>query len=380
MKVLHICAYYIGNSLYKSLISELSRKSLDQSVYIPIRKKEHLDKNIITDNKDITFHYSNILNISDRLFYSKKIEKLFKDIERKIIHCENFDIIHAYTLFSDGGIAYKLKEKYKVPYIVTIQNTDINYFLKYGIHLRKTMLQILLEAEFIVFMSPAYQEIITKNIPAELRGKIVKKYKVIPNGIDNYWHLTNNNLSVRNKPNKNIVKLVQVSRIDNNKNIKASIQVVKELNLKGIKASLSIIGKGPLEQKMRKFVKKINLTESIKFLGQIESKKELKNILLGSDIFIMPSKRETFGLAYIEAMAVGLPVIYSKGQGIDGLFVEGSVGYAVENNPIEITEMVLKILKDYEILSKNSARYIKDFNWDKVSDAYIDLYENIKNE
>jgi glycosyltransferase involved in cell wall biosynthesis len=59
-------------------------------------------------------------------------------------------------------------------------------------------------------------------------------------------------------------------------------------------------------------------------------KEKLLNNYRNSDIFIMPSYNETFGLVYIEAMSQGLPIIYTQNEGVDGYFKEGSVGYSVK--------------------------------------------------
>lgn len=93
------------------------------------------------------------------------------------------------------------------------------------------------------------------------------------------------------------------------------------------------------------------------------------------DIFVMPSHRETFGLVYIEAMSRGLPVVYTKGQGIDGFFEEGEIGYPVD--PAETNAIVTaieNIIMNYSNISKNCIVNSKAFNWSSVSNEYIKLY------
>src|SRR5690606_22696545 len=84
------------------------------------------------------------------------------------------------------------------------------------------------------------------------------------------------------------------------------------------------------------------------------SKEKLLELYRANDILVMPSKTETFGLVYAEAMSQGLPVIYSKGQGFDGQFKEGLIGYHVDCfDPVNIASSILKIVNNYEEMSSN---------------------------
>ena len=100
-------------------------------------------------------------------------------------------------------------------------------------------------------------------------------------------------------------------------------------------------------------------------------------IIIGKmDIFIMPSFHETFGLVYLEAMTQGLPIIYTKGQGVDGYFKENSPGYSV--NPYSIDDIKNKIIltiENIQQLSANSLKHVGNFSWDIISNKYAELYK-----
>jgi glycosyltransferase involved in cell wall biosynthesis len=92
----------------------------------------------------------------------------------------------------------------------------------------------------------------------------------------------------------------------------------------------------------------------------------------------MPSKFETFGLAYIEAMTQGLPVVFTKNQGIDGYFKAGEIGVAVENNNIENLILgIHEILNNYKFMSNNCLKHSKSFSWDIISLQYLVLYNSL---
>ena len=92
----------------------------------------------------------------------------------------------------------------------------------------------------------------------------------------------------------------------------------------------------------------------------------------------MPSHTETFGLVYLEAMTQGLPVIYTRGQGFDGQFKEGTIGFAVsDKSPEEIAEKVIAIMNNYEEISRNASALSSKYSWGEVADRFVDVYRKI---
>ncbi|MFI8577869.1 glycosyltransferase family 4 protein [Rossellomorea aquimaris] len=374
MRILHICSYYIGNKLYMSLINSLSKHQFHQEVFVPVRTIEHIGKNKIDNHvSSINYIYSNILGKYDRYFYFNKVRKQMKVVEEKILN-DPIDLIHAHTLFSDGGTAYKLNKKHGINYIVNVRNTDINYFYKYGIHLRPFMYKILINSEAIVFISHAYKDDMLSKLPQRIFKKIEDKCMVIPNGINDYWH-QNNMVQESNRLKENKIRLLFIGAINNNKNLTSVIRACSELNSHGYDVLLNVVGDGPLESYCRRVCKELNMSDSVIFHGYVSEMDVIKNIMKNSDIFIMPSFKETFGLVYIEAMSQGLPLIYTKRQGIDGFFKEGVVGYSVEpENIVEIVESVKLIISDYSRVTKECISKSKEFTWEKITSEYKSIY------
>ena len=92
----------------------------------------------------------------------------------------------------------------------------------------------------------------------------------------------------------------------------------------------------------------------------------------------MPSITETFGLTYVEAMSQGLPVIYSKGQGFDGRFKEGHIGYHVRSKDTkDIANKIIGITKNYKTISENCTKESLLFNWNEISTEYKEIYKDI---
>jgi glycosyltransferase involved in cell wall biosynthesis len=96
---------------------------------------------------------------------------------------------------------------------------------------------------------------------------------------------------------------------------------VKKLNDCGFNVKLNIFGVGPEELKLKKLVSKLNIGSSVIFNGWV-GRNKLPEKFRGTDIFIMPSSPETFGLVYLEAMASGCVILGHKGEGIDGIVTD----------------------------------------------------------
>lgn len=363
IKVLQICSYYTGTKLYHKLFASLSALDVDENVYAFTSNSYKINESV---NYDI--NVSNCYSRFDRMFFHLKHSKVFKDIESKY-EIEKFDIMHAHSLFSNGYIAYKLNQKYHIPYIVAVRNTDVNLFFKKMIHLRKTGLKILKNANKIVFISEPYRKsTIHSYIPKKYMEDILRKAVVIPNGIDEFW--LNNKNDYRTNTVKNEIKLIYVGSIDKNKNIDTTIKACEILLKKGYKICYTIVG----DMVNKEYEKIISRNYFINYISFCE-KEELINYYKQNDIFVMPSKHETFGLVYAEAMSQGLPVIYTRRQGFDGQFEDGEVGYSVDcMNPDDIADGIIKINENYNEISNNCIKLVDNFNWDRIALQYKALY------
>ena len=275
-----------------------------------------------------------------------------------------------------GGVALKLKNEKNINYIVAVRNTDINIFFRYLFHLKKIGIDIMKNASKVVFLSPAYRDfVLEKIIPSSLNKEIKAKSIIIPNGIDPFFL---KNKFYRNNWNRETkkVSLLYVGNLTKNKNIETTIKVFQKLNVMGYKAKLDIVGSGEEEKHLRLIVKD---QKDIKMHGRIDKKEDLLKIYKNSDIFIMPSINETFGLVYLEAMSQGLPIIYTKGQGVDGFFSKGEVGYSV--NPLdvdEITDKIVKIIDNYQNISDSCYRLVDNFSWNIIAKEYQSIYSKLE--
>lgn len=236
--------------------------------------------------------------------------------------------------------------------------------------------KILLEAKQVIFLSPRYrEEVLKRYVKTRNRKEIEKKSIVLPNGIDPFWQ---NHIFQRSHVNPQKFRLLYVGEIRRNKNLHNTIKAVGILREQGLDTRLWVVGFGLNDEQgyaagIRKLCDSLPYVEAI---NTVHDHGVLMKYYRDADIFIMPSFTETFGLVYAEAMSQGLPLIYSKGQGIDGYFGDGEAGYAVDpHDPEDIAQKVQQILKDYLKISNFCSREAGQFSWDRIGNIYKRLYE-----
>lgn len=366
MKVLHINCNYIGTTLHQIMVETLDEMGVENEIFVPT-----YDKNLAVIEPNNNVCVSECFRKVDRVIFDYKQEKIMAAIEKRY-DISSFDLIHAYTLFTDGNVARKLSEKYNIPFVVAIRNTDVNDFFKKMLHLRKRGVKTMQEARAIFFLSkPYYNQVFTKYIPEEKKELLQAKSFVIPNGIDKFWF--ENKPNAKPKLDERLIKLVYAGRIDKNKNVPTTQQAMEILKKEGYNVSLTVVGKVQDKKEFRI----INENQNTICLPQ-KGKNELIHIYRSSDIFVMPSFTESFGLVYAEAMSQGIPVIYTKNQGFDGNFLDGEVGYSVNSkDPVSVAEGIKKVINNYCKIAGNCVAKSKKFDWHEICNCYVSIYNKV---
>lgn len=302
----------------------------------------------------------------DRFFFRHKQKKIQDSIEKNI-YVRDFDLIHSHTLFNGGWATYQLYRKYGIPYVVSVRNTDLNIFLKIPMF-RSIARTILDNASGVLFLSDAYKEKLLSICYKDAeRESIIRKCDVIPNGLEPYWL---DNISSAKEAIHNPLELLCVGKVDKNKNMETTLKVVDRLNTENVDTHLTVIGQ-VLDETVKKLLDHGKNVSVISYL----TKEELIDYYRAADIFVMPSYKETFGRVYAEAMTQGVPVIYTRGQGFDGTFEDGSVGYSVKADDVEeIVSSINKIIENYKEISANCIDKCTIFNWQDISERLERLY------
>lgn len=363
MRVLHICNDYYNTGIYRNIHYHLLKKDIESYMFVPTQSRSNQVK--IEENGVIR---EECFNYKDRFHFHRKQRKITNSLVRLVDNVKP-DIIHSYFVFSGGYSCLELKKELGIPYVVMVQNTDLNVFFGKMPQLRKIGVDILLNAESVIFLSSAYRdELLKKYVPNSYRIVFLEKSIVVPFGIDSFWLMNVPDKSKRFNNQK--VKVITVGTINKNKNQTKVVAACRRLREKGYEVEYVLVGR--IENR-RVFNNIINRRYT-KYLGEM-SKEDLLRQYQESDIMVLPSRHESFGLVYAEAISQGLPIIYSRGQGFDGQFAEGTVGFSVDYRNIkDIVSKILTILMNYNDISEQCIKYSAKFNWSDIVTQYISIY------
>lgn len=374
--LLHICNDFSWTRVHINLYTELDRLGLKQTIFNPLRNEKDKGNskiNFITSGSSVV--YSGLLKKYHRYLFKRKIEFLYSNLKQKI-DLSKITLTHASTLFSDGAVAFKLYKEHNIPYIVTIRNTDLNLYFRYMVFLRELGLSILKNAKQIIFISPSYKRKLfhfsfLQTHEKELAGKSA----VIPNGIDDFWL---KNVQKKKGTLEDKVHLLYIGNFSKGKNVKKLVHAVNLLNKTNDSFFLNLVGEGG-----RDFVpvmKLIKGNNNFKYHGKIIDKNRLRQLFSEIDIFTMPSKHETFGLVYIEALSQGIPVLFTINEGIDGYY-DKNIGEAVNCNSVnDIACGIKKIADRYTSYNFDPASIVANHNWKTIAEKYISLYKTVSNQ
>lgn len=363
MTALQICSSYFNTSLFKCLFSKLEALGVKNYVYVPryYPEEENTEDHIFVINKRFSRWA--------KLLYWGEQRYILKDIEKRI-NLKEIDVIHVHRILYGGYVALQLKKKYDIPYMVAIRFSDLYVTGRNMSRFRNHCLQIMLNAEKVVFISNAYKEKVWHNYSKEAAINQLKGQSVtLTNGIDDYF-LENIASKGSHRQRNGEIRLFALGTIDQRKNQITTLKACDILIERGYQVLFYFAGKS-YDQKV---FSEIQEKAYSRYLGQL-SKEQVREQLLNSDILVVPSIHETFGLVYAEAMSQGVPVIYTRGQGFDGQYAEGEVGFSVDCfNENEIADCILKIMADYQIISDRCIDYAKRYSWQSIAEKYKDIY------
>lgn len=370
MRVLHVCNGFAGSKVHVSLAQKLDNLGIEQTVYCPVRDLSHIGKNQFAGNR-IKFVYSYCIKSWYKCVYHYKAYMLYRDLKSNV-DLKTIDIIHAHTLFSDGVLAYRANKEFGIPYIVAVRNTDVNGFVRLMKHCHHLGRKILLNAEKVLFISSALQKTFEQSsFVKPVLEKVKDKFELLPNGIDDYWH---EHISHDKHKGHDVLYVGDFSA---NKNVvrlaKAVLELRREDGFGDVR--LVIVGGDKGGKSGGKTQAMINSTpEAIRALGKIYDKDKLAEVMRSCSVFAMPSIHETFGLVYLEALSQNLPVVYTKGQGIDGLF-DNTVGVSVNPKSVNDIYMGLRELLIHHDKYGNQSVDFKLFDWEKIAHRYLECYK-----
>lgn len=372
MKILFLCTFYHRALFFRQQMDALNARGHEVRAFNSARYGEGVAPKFQPIMDDMVVH-TECWNKYDRLFFFPRQWKIEKKLE-SLCDLKHYDLIHAHLMLSSGYTARKMKKKYGVPYVVSVRTTDLYGFIRIP-YFRRMAVKILKDANAVLFLSqPHKEELYNKYLSADEQKMVEEKSAIIGNALENFW-MENVWEKRTNDVDKNQLKILSVAKIRAIKNLPVAAKAVGELRKRGINATLTVVGEVQEQAEYEK-IKQFEYVEVLPFM----TKEELIDVYRTHDIFLLPSVDETFGRVYPEAMTQGMPVIYTKGQGFDKTFPEGTVGYAVApDNPEEISDRVEDIMADYQKMSASCVELCENFFEDKIIDKIEAFYKKALN-
>lgn len=181
----------------------------------------------------------------------------------------------------------------------------------------------------------------------------------------------------RDRGHGNDYNMLYVGKLIERKRVDQILYSMHELQSQGVNFHLDIVGEGEEKEKFMQLVTELNLVSNVSFCG-ILNRENVLDKMSKAGIFCMMSKGETFGLVYIEAMSKGCITIGTKGEGIDGIIIDGMNGFLVKDSK-ELTTLLYKISETYsvdqwEIISNNAVKTGMEFSEEGMSKKYLELF------
>jgi N-acetyl-alpha-D-glucosaminyl L-malate synthase BshA len=287
---------------------------------------------------------------------------------------EKLDLLHVHYAIPHASAAYMAKQILKekninIPVVTTLHGTDIT----------------------LVGKDPSYEPVVTFSInksdgvtavSEDLKKDTLEHFdiyqhiEVIPNFIDlnRFKRQKKDHFKTAICPNGEKL-LVHTSNFRKVKRVEDVIHVFNNVR-KIIPAKLLLVGDGPERIKMEKLCRELGTCEDIRFLGKMEAVEEVLSV---SDLFLMPSEKESFGLAALEAMSCEVPVLSSNAGGIPELNIDGVTGFTCNVGDVkDMTEKALHILADENLDKFKSAALERAKKFDITN--ILPLYENFYNK
>ena len=369
MKIGIVCYPTFGGSgdLATELGLELSRKGHEVHfiTYSQPVRLELLSSNVHFHEVNVPeyplFHYQPYeLALSSKLVDMVKVHKI------DVLHV-HYAIPHAYAAYMAKKMLHE--EGIDVPIVTTLHGTDITLVGSHPFYKTAVTFSIN-KSDAVTSVSENLKEV-TQHL-----FNTNKEIKVVPNFIDinkyknSYEECDRHLLAL---PTERVI--THVSNFRPVKRIADVIEIFYKIQ-KELPAKLMMVGEGPERKEAEQLCKTYKIEDKVVFLG---NSSEVDKILCFSDLFLLPSQTESFGLAALEAMASGVPVISSNSGGIPEVNIEGVSGFLSPVGAIdEMAQNAIKILKDDTTLNtfkKGAQATSTKFDIHKIVPFYEAIYE-----
>ena len=301
-------------------------------------------------------------SIKEALIFSFKLfNPLFKE-NYDVVDCQGFPF---FSCFTAKAHAITGKSKLVITLLEVWGDFWYEYLGKLGIFgklVERTMLSLT-------------DNLITISYKTKKDLRRIKKSErsiVIPPGID-FSHIQ------KIKPSDEVSDIIFVGRLIKEKNVDILIKSISIIKEKNPNISCLIIGEGPERSKLEKLVDDLKINDNINFKGFMENHDYIIGYMKSSNVFVLPSVREGFGIVVIESNACGIPVVVVDHEmnAAKDLVHEGVNGYKATLSPEDISDKIIKSIENKDKMKASCIDSSKGYDWNKIVDDLEKVYLEI---
>ena len=320
------------------------------------------EKNI----KYINFNYFNSYysvfgNNEERL--QKKITKIAVTVHSKY----HVDLIHAHVTYPGGYIAEYMKACFKIPYIIT-EHMGPFPFDYFKTDFKRKIINPIQNANKVIAVS---------NFQAKEINLCTGAYpSVIPNVIDEREFTFGNKQNI----NSDFIFLL-VGGLSSIKGVDILIRAIKHLKDQGVtNFKVEIVGNGEILQDLKKLAVEIEVNNVIEWSDGLNRNKVVESFK-NSNCFISASRHESFGVALVEALACGKPVISTRSGGPEDTINQENGVLVEKENPVELSKAMKWMMEDIDSFDSFKIRqdYENKYSRKVIAEKYLNIYNEVKN-
>jgi glycosyltransferase involved in cell wall biosynthesis len=298
-----------------------------------------------------------------------------ESIKTSIIHTGcNYDIIQIHGAWPAGLAAPNIADIFSIPFVVTLHIEDDPKL--YSTSAGKKIYECMAErASAIVAVGSPLERFIQRIIPELSSTKLVR----IPNGIT--LECMPPASDQRENENNELTRIISVCNLWHLKGIDLNLEALARLKEKGLAGwEYVVVGDGPERKNLARQAADLGISEQVVFTGRLSHDEAMRR-MSNADIFSMPSRSESFGMVYLEAMAYGKPAIGCSGTGAEDIIVQGKTGLLVPKENIEGLAEALENLMSNRTWAKQLGEAGRKraalFSWQSTAEQYNVLYQEV---
>ena len=312
--------------------------------------------------------YLTLGNAGERLLGGRLLAQAALPVAKRL-HAERpFDIVHAHMLPRDGHAGLIVARALGVPLALTVHGTDIFHYFIPGQEPWPRNRRIAREADALMAVSSL---LMRRVAPYRGEGRITR---VVPNGVD---------LSLVPEAAASTPRaVISVGTLKPRKCMDKTLEAFARVAGDYPDATLTLVGIGEMEAQLRTRIDELGLRPRVTLTGGLPHEEVLRR-MAQSDLFVLPSWGEGYGIVYIEAMAAGCIAVGAQGEGIEDTITDGENGFLVPAGDIDATERVMRAVFEnrerYAALREKGRRDARALTWARNAQTVEEIYFELLN-